>query len=725
MDHFRFFKPLIPYRKYCFTGGLLVLICCLCCFVYPLSAKLSIYSLAQKQNLLQELSPLLERTAVEQARTIFPTYSWVTFPEEYSEEVKTAIREGIISSNAAIQNADEENALEVDSNLAWLIDTGEHVIHHNWKDEYNTRPGILDIQYFSRNGKTESKTAEGSGLRSREVFLGKENTIVLPAGRDLGSQAGNGAAYQYTIQLPENFSIRFYVPSALNANGEPVAITAAGENIERYLLYAALGWMAVSIYVLIWRKDIETAAPIFKQFIQMKSFSCWLFLILSLGCLGILIPNLFVSISSGFLKDYLLALGLPFSQVKLLIPCAGYLAWFGYFFSAALCSFYIKYIFAFGITRYLREDTFFFTLVSKLEMWMKVAGQKGLTSWTWKKTFPILLLMGVLMFMAVMVGNILGGAAGAAVSIAVVIVLSLISLRRGYVLIMGNFTKTLDAANELVEGRFQKIQPQQVGAFQPLYDSLLIVRDEFQEALKEGLANQKMKTQLITNVSHDLKTPVTGIKSYSELISMAGSMEDVKNYSVRLNAYADRLSSLIDDLFDVAKATSGDIRLAPVYLNLAELTAQVVSEWEDTLAKKGMQVVCDLPDEAMTCLDPNKTMRIIDNLVSNVNKYALENTRIFVSLQNIPGHIVLVMKNISKTPLDFNPDEITERFTRGDKSRSEPGSGLGLAIVKSFMEIQNGTCSIETDGDVFKAILTFPVILPASEEEDKETRPTE
>ncbi|MCF0246352.1 MAG: HAMP domain-containing histidine kinase, partial [Ileibacterium sp.] len=225
-----------------------------------------------------------------------------------------------------------------------------------------------------------------------------------------------------------------------------------------------------------------------------------------------------------------------------------------------------------------------------------------------------------------------------------------------------------------------------------------------------------MKTQLISNVSHDLKTPVTGIKSYAELITLTDNIDDIHSYSKKLQNYTDRLSALIEDLFDVARANSGDIKLHPVTINLSELVEQVVVEWEDTLAKKQLHIVLDLPAEALTTVDPDKTMRIVDNLISNVNKYALENTRVFVTLKELDDCLQLSCKNISKTPLDFDASTITERFVRGDKSRHEPGTGLGLAIVKSFTEVQKGTCLIEVDGDLFKAILTFPKDEPVPEE---------
>ena len=213
---------------------------------------------------------------------------------------------------------------------------------------------------------------------------------------------------------------------------------------------------------------------------------------------------------------------------------------------------------------------------------------------------------------------------------------------------------------------------------------------------------------MISNVSHDLKTPLTGIKNYVELLNDPSiSEEDKKSYLERLNQYTDRLSILITDLFEVSKANSGNIDLEYSNINIIEFMEQVCAENEELLQAKNLQLVTNLPEkEIHVCLDGNKTYRIFENLFTNISKYALENTRVFLDVKDIGNSVVITMKNTSKAPLDFDND-ITERFVRGDKSRHESGSGLGLAIVKSFIEVQNGTFMIETDGDLFKSILSF------------------
>ena len=217
---------------------------------------------------------------------------------------------------------------------------------------------------------------------------------------------------------------------------------------------------------------------------------------------------------------------------------------------------------------------------------------------------------------------------------------------------------------------------------------------------------------MITNISHDLKTPLTGIKNYLELLNDPNLDPTVyQEYLMILTNYTDRLNNLIQDLFEISKANSGNIELKPQKLNIIEFIEQIHAENMPLLEEKNLILVFEHDDEDVYCwIDPDKSVRIFENLISNISKYALENTRVFVSCKKENKFVSITYKNISKTYLNFDPEQITERFVRGDASRHEHGSGLGLAIIKSFAEIQDGQFKIEIDGDVFKAILKLPLI---------------
>lgn len=269
----------------------------------------------------------------------------------------------------------------------------------------------------------------------------------------------------------------------------------------------------------------------------------------------------------------------------------------------------------------------------------------------------------------------------------------------------------LKEAHQLADGRFDEELTQDVGIFNALGDELKNVRIGFEKAVSEEIKSQNMKTELISNVSHDLKTPLTGIKNYAELLGQDNvSGQDKQVYLENLQHYIDRLNNLIEDLFEVSKVNSGNIELNHVELNVVALIQQAQAETEDLLKQKNLTVILDAPENGIVqALDGDKTYRIFENLFTNIAKYTLPGTRVYVSATAQPEYTEIVFKNISEAQMNFTPEEIVERFVRGDKSRHESGSGIGLAIVKSFTEVQNGTFSIEIDGDLFKAVVRFKV----------------
>lgn len=218
-----------------------------------------------------------------------------------------------------------------------------------------------------------------------------------------------------------------------------------------------------------------------------------------------------------------------------------------------------------------------------------------------------------------------------------------------------------------------------------------------------------MKAELITNVSHDLKTPLTAIITYVDLLKdEANTIEQQKHYIEIIEKKAERLKGLIEDLFEMSKASSNSVELQKEDIDIISLIKQVELELQDRMCSAGIEVRMNLPEEKVTLnLDSQKTYRIFDNLFVNISKYALMNTRAYVDYEENENGIIITLKNISSSELNYKGDEIVERFIRGDESRHTEGTGLGLAIVKSFMEIQNGSLEVIIDGDLFKVILTF------------------
>ena len=244
-----------------------------------------------------------------------------------------------------------------------------------------------------------------------------------------------------------------------------------------------------------------------------------------------------------------------------------------------------------------------------------------------------------------------------------------------------------------------------------LKDEFTHIKDGFEKAVNEEVKSQKMKTELISNVSHDLKTPLTSIITYIDLLKNDQLIdEDRKKYIEILERNSLRLKNLIDDLFEVSKVNSGNVHLDLVDVDIVSLIKQAQLESQDKLDEKNLDVRMNCSEEKIICyLDSSKTYRIFENLFINISKYALANTRVYIDLIQIDHQIQITFKNISEAEMTFNENEIVERFVQGDKSRNTSGSGLGLAIVKSFTELQKGQFKVEVDGDLFKSILTFNI----------------
>ena len=231
-------------------------------------------------------------------------------------------------------------------------------------------------------------------------------------------------------------------------------------------------------------------------------------------------------------------------------------------------------------------------------------------------------------------------------------------------------------------------------------------------AVNEQMKSERMKTELITNVSHDIKTPLTSIINYAELIGKEKTdNKKIDEYSEVLTRQSTRLKRLIEDLVEASKASSGnlDINLSPCNADI--IFTQISGEYEENLKKADLSLVIDKPSYPIPIMaDGRRLWRVFDNLMSNICKYSQPSTRVYLSLEKKGNEAVISFKNTSREPLNINPNELFERFVRADKSRNSDGNGLGLSIAKDLTQLQNGTLEIFIDGDLFKAVLTFPIL---------------
>lgn len=261
----------------------------------------------------------------------------------------------------------------------------------------------------------------------------------------------------------------------------------------------------------------------------------------------------------------------------------------------------------------------------------------------------------------------------------------------------------------IANGEFTQEVEEDFGIFNSLKAELCRIEEGFQKAVEQETKSQRMKTELITNVSHDLKTPLTAITTYVELLKKEDiTEEERKEYIDTLSRKSLRLKVLIEDLFEVSKASSQNIVLQYIDVDVVNLMKQVYIEHKEKLSNMGLDIRWNVPNEKVVLsLDNQKTYRIFENLFVNIQKYAMPNSRVYIDILQVENQVQIIMKNISATELNVRSEELTERFVRGDQSRNTEGSGLGLAIVKSFVEAQKGRFEITVDGDLFKATIIF------------------
>lgn len=256
------------------------------------------------------------------------------------------------------------------------------------------------------------------------------------------------------------------------------------------------------------------------------------------------------------------------------------------------------------------------------------------------------------------------------------------------------------------------------GSSRELADAVNNIGEGIRKAVKTSMKDEQMKTDLITNVSHDLKTPLTSIINYVDLLKRLKIQDEpAKGYITILDSKAQRLKQLTDDLVEVSKISSGNIVFNREKLNLAELMNQSIGEFSEKLEECRLQVIYENQDiPAYIYADSSRMWRVIENLFNNICKYALEGTRVYIHMERHEDRVEVSVKNISKEQMHVRSDELTERFIRGDSARTTEGSGLGLSIAKSLVQAQGGSFEILLDGDLFKTIISFPEYTETMEE---------
>ena len=255
-------------------------------------------------------------------------------------------------------------------------------------------------------------------------------------------------------------------------------------------------------------------------------------------------------------------------------------------------------------------------------------------------------------------------------------------------------------------------------------EDLTHVFENLSDSVKRQVQSEKMKMDLITNVSHDLKTPLTSIIGYVDLLKKTELSDEARDYVEILSQKSERLKKMIQDVFEISKATSGNMEIHPETVDICMLMRQTLGDMEDRIGASKRTIRKTLSAEPLYVVsDGQKLYRVYQNLIENALKYSLEGSRIFIDAFGDDRTVTTIIKNTSSYEMNFDEETITERFARGDVNRTTEGHGLGLAIVKSFVEACGGKFHIDIDGDLFKAVVTFPRHIPDEAEEKTEELP--
>ena len=324
--------------------------------------------------------------------------------------------------------------------------------------------------------------------------------------------------------------------------------------------------------------------------------------------------------------------------------------------------------------------------------------------------------LGTIIFMA--------GEKNGYLTVLAIIMWTLIAILIVYeIVVLYNINILETACNTIADGKldFKIKEHLLLWPFRRTADSINHISDGMKIALQDQIKSEHFKTELITNVSHDIKTPLTSIITYVNLLQKSQvNGAEAEEYLDVLERQSDKLKKLIEDLVEASKASTGNIELSMSDIEIILFVEQAIAEYDERFKEKELKLVFDKPDEDWAVhVDGQQLWRVIDNLFSNICKYSLEKTRVFIELRKEEEYSFLSVKNISGYELELSSEELTERFVRGDKSRHTEGSGLGLSIARSLSEAMGGALNIETDGDLFKAILKLKNAGAENEEDGK------
>lgn len=652
---------------------------------------------------IREDFQLLSIAAAEQ---LDPDYEAVTFNGDVSKDVQKKIRETVaaqLEREMYALNKEKDFVFSVKNNKTGkelsahtdrMKDNQEYMYRETWnygdKGVLDTGRDLLSDPFSLRGDSFQynlfpfdyTESAEG------EAFLILGETVPVS---------------RIQINAPKNLTVQVTIPSEISNDGYFGSLISSFDLYSEFIIISLLIGSAILLLFFLFYpiRIIEEVNP-------FKTTKTWklgvLIILLSMAVTFTIMGTVMLSgiTLNGALVELLDKYHIPFSD--LMVMAGNLVMWMITFLCISVCYFQIKYIFTHGIGRYLREDTIIGSIWKSVKKEMNTITSVDLSKPLHSKIIKIIAIHTVI------VGFLATFWIFSYPFIIIYAIVCFVWIIKKLDVIQKDYNRLRKATSELGQGSFNEDINEDVGIFNGLKDEFKQIKINFEKAVKEETKSQNMKTELISNVSHDLKTPLTCIKNYVVLLQNDELSEEERHeYLNNLNQYTGRLTTLIEDLFDVSKVNSGNMKLDLMKINIIALLEQSLAECGDMLEEKGLEVIRTMSsNEIELTLDGGKTYRIFENLITNAGKYAMPHTRIYMDVREDEEEVVIEFKNMSATQMNFTEEEIVDRFVRGDKSRHEGGSGIGLAIVKSFTEVQGGSFRINIDGDLFKAILRFP-----------------
>jgi Signal transduction histidine kinase len=588
----------------------------------------------------------------------------------------------------AYDNESRQSISNTKDHLDWLKNNKELQKKYQWYYQVHyDKNGNYEIN-FSSNDKDELLSYV-KRYQLEEEYVYNENGNPLQ---------------KITYDHPKNITITYAIPHDLPIESDlSLQLTSPLSSNRIYTLPYIWGLSLIVLimmiiipyqyscetFVLKWlhKVKIEIIAPIWLFFMFFLSYFSYTLIMASLN---------------GYIAFELERLGIEnFSTV--IIFLLNMIYWFIYFGLLAMLGYMIKCLFHKGLKQFIMENTFIAWIIQKCYTLFQKVIQFDLNDDINKATLKIV-AVNFIIISIISLFFVFGVFFSFVYSVIIFIL-----LRKTFTGIKEDYQILLNATKQLSQGNFDVPLNNDIGLFNPLREEFSHIKDGFEKAVQEEVKSQKMKTELISNVSHDLKTPLTSIITYIDLLKSDQLDEQQRQeYLNVLDKNSIRLKNLIEDLFEVSKVNSGDVQLHIVDIDIVALIKQAQLECLDKFEEKNLDVRFQSNCEKIIYpLDSAKTYRIFENLFINISKYALSHTRVYLDVIENEDDIHIIFKNISESEMNFNENEIVERFVRGDKSRNTNGSGLGLAIVKSFVELQGGLFKVDIDGDLFKTMIIF------------------